>query len=298
MRRPTPVAEGDDSGLVPLGSVIPVPPDFAAIFERNGDLANFHRRLESEPENAEWARRIEDILQNMFLSKLDPSAYVVSTLECRATACEILAMGYGDDALRNWMAAIAGLEDSDQDFGELFGGPGNFGCGAGNVAPGIYALNCTLQRVDPPPEGAEPAETFSLSAPYEDGITVEPVVVADAAVEAIESSADLYNLHRQLEREATDYGWSNYIEPLLAEYVQSLGAESGMSLLGVTCRTTLCEVQMLATNDQAMMMWVPSMLEFQQLDWHDLGIAGLDTSDVPDGEPTGVVWILQRRPPQ
>ncbi|MDX1562749.1 MAG: hypothetical protein R3305_07465, partial [Gammaproteobacteria bacterium] len=93
----------------PGTSPIPIPSDFAAEFERNEGLRDFHARLESEPEDPIWANRIEGFLESHFNATLDPAQYRILSLECRATACEILATGYGDDASRGWWQSVSEL---------------------------------------------------------------------------------------------------------------------------------------------------------------------------------------------
>lgn len=279
-----------------LGSVVPIPPDFAELFERNGGLAAFHAELESEPEDRAWADLVERTLQAHYDASLDPNAYRVLSVECRSSACEILAMGYGDDALRGWMLSLNELVADEGQFEALIGGHGNASCGASDLAPGVVALSCTLKRIDEAPAASADTASLSLAAPYPEDVYVEPVLVDDSVVQAIESSREIYDLHRRLERESVDYSWANYVEPLIAEYVEGLDPARGLDLLGVACRATLCEVQLSARSEEASMVeMVAAMLDFQRLDWHDLNTAAINNTETPAGEPIGIVWILERR---
>jgi len=211
-------------------------------------------------------------------------------------------VGYGSDALKDWMTSVSAFIDSfgtDEEFEAFFGGPGSMGCGGSDFSPGVITLSCTFQREEPR-QGEEPAaETFSLDAPYPGGVEVEPVPVDAAVAQALESSREMYELHRRLELETRDYGWANYIEPLVAEYMRTVSPEVGIEFIGVTCRATLCEVQMSASDEEVFINWLPAMFEFHQLEWHDLTTAGLDGGDVIEGdsgEPAGLVWFLERRP--
>lgn len=273
---------------------IPIPAEFGEKFGNDEELAAFHAALEREPDS-EWGRAIQQFLEEHFNSTLDLSEFNILSLECRTKSCEILAVGYNDDALRGWMASAYELFESSEDFEALMGGPGTGGCGGGDLAPGMMSLTCTFRLLDEPPDDSAPAETYSLDAPYPDGVTVEPVFVAEDVMPVIEASEQMYELHRRLEQEATDYSWSSYIEPLIEEYLAGLDSTRDVTVVGVTCRTTLCEVQMTGFADIDFINWLPDMLEFQRLDWHDLTIAGLDGSDVIEGEASGFVWYLQRR---
>jgi hypothetical protein len=299
---PDGVATQAETGIVR----IPVSPEFASQFEAGGGLAEFHKTLEAEIRDPQWASRIENFLRDYFSSTLDPSNIRIDVIECRATACEILAVGYGAEALVVWMQGVSDFIDSfesDEAFEAFFGGPGNMGCGGSDSSPGVITLNCTFQRVAADQVEDAPAETFSLDTPYPDGVTVEPIAVDDAVATLIESSRELYDLHRRLERQTRDFGWANYIEPLVAEYIESLSPEVGVEFLGVTCRETLCEVQMTAANDEFFIDWLPVMFQFHQLEWHDLTTAGMDGGDTTgfdggelvDGESSRLVWFLERR---
>jgi len=296
--------EGTDEGAAlgspdqaGLGSVIPIPPDFADVFARNEELAAFHAELEGEAEDRAWAERVEQVLRSHYDASLDPNAFRVLSIECRSSACEILAMGYGDDAMRDWMLSVSELVKDEGQIESLIGGHGTASCGGSDVAPGVIALSCTLKRVDEEPSVPGDVPLLSLDEPYPDGIYVEPILVDDSVAEAIESSQQLYDLHRRLEREGVDYSWANFLEPQIAEYVNGLDPSRGLELLGVTCRTTLCEVQISARSEEVSMVeMVAAMLDFQRLDWHDLNSAALNNTQTPEGEPTGIVWFLERRP--
>lgn len=291
---------GDAGGAIPgvSGARIPLPPEFADLVERDEGFAEFHERLEQEAEDPFWAFRIEEFLKNHFDASLAVNGFRIDSIECRSSACEVLAVGYGDDAFRQWMTSVSGLVnsfDSDEEFEAFFGGPGTMGCGGSDVSPGVIALNCTFQRTDPALVEDQPAETFSLETPYADGLSVERVPVDETVASAIETSREMYELHRRLERETRDYAWANYIEPLVAEYMGGLDPEQGIEFVDVVCRATLCEVQMVARDDDAFIEWLPSMFEFNREGWHDLTTAGLDGSEVVEGEANGLVWFLERQ---
>jgi hypothetical protein len=278
---------------------IPVPAEYEAFFRSDATMAELHRRLEAEADDPQWADRIESALRQHFGASLDPAMYRVDVVECRTSTCEMLAIGYDEQALRGWMSSISGFVQSfgtEAEFVEFFGGPARMGCGGAAVSPDVIALSCMMMRMEPGQRPA-PAASLSLSAPYPDDSSVEPVPVAASIVPVIESNAEIYELHRRLEREATDFGWANYLEPLLAEYVQELDPAIGMRYLDVTCRATLCEVQMMANGGQSFLQWVSETYVFQQLDWHDLKTRGIDIGDVRTGGTVGVVWMLERDPP-
>lgn len=280
-------ANSDDVIIKP----IPIPAEFRAFIEGNQELAAFHARLERESEDAAWASRVERVLEDHFNQAIDPSSYRLLSIECRSAACEVLAVGYGDDALRGWMDAAKKLIDSGV-VEELFPKPGHAGCGGGDAGPGVFLLNCTFERVDSALADATSVK-LSLDAPYADGVAVERVEVPESLVPLIETNAQVYDLHRRLEREPTDLSWSNYIEPLLADYLTNLDGAQAIDIVGIDCRTSLCEVQLVSNDDAAFISLVASMPEFQQQSWHDLTTAGMNGNDIEDGG-TGLVWIMER----
>lgn len=282
-----------DSTRVP----IPIPAEFAAIFERNEDLAAFHAMLESEAEDSDWALGVEQYLERHFNATLDLSQWRVLTIECRSTSCEILATGYGDDSMRGWMQSVAQLFENEDQFEALIGGPGIGSCGGGDLAPGVFAVNCTIQRSGEEPPASTVTEVFPLDTPYPDDVSVDSLPVDGIVVPAIESDREAFDLHRRLEQEPVDYAWAGYVEPLIADYLGGLDPERGLGLLGVTCRSTLCEVQMIARDEEvAMVEWVSTMLDFLRLEGHGLIPAGGNDSTIDNGAETGIVWFLERVP--
>jgi hypothetical protein len=175
---------------------------------------------------------------------------------------------------------------------DLFPKPGQAGCGGGDAGPGVFMLNCTFERVDPALAGSSP-ETYSLDAPYADGVSFERVDVPQPLVPLIETSVQVYDLHRRLEREPTDLSWSSYIEPLLAEYLANIDGADAIDIAGIACRTSLCEVQIISSDDSALINLMANLPEFQQQSWHDLTSAGMNGNEIEDGA-SGLVWILQR----
>jgi hypothetical protein len=279
------------------GAAIAVPAEFATVMQGDSDLAAFHAKLEAEARDDAWAGPIERLLRAHFDSTLDPTRYNVASVECRATACEILALGYGDDAQRGWMGSVTGLYDDESSFEALAGGPGNMACGGGDAAPGVMALHCVFTRTDPEDAGENtPSETFALDTAYREDVTAEPVAVPAAVLPAIESDIDMSALHRRLEAEATDFEWSGYVEALIAQYLAEIEPADSIAVHGVVCRTTLCEVQMSAPDERSIIEWLPNMLDFQRQDWHDLTTAGINDRRSPDSESVGFVWFLERAP--
>ena len=273
---------------------IPFPDEFRVELARNTGLAEFHARLEREPEDAQWAARIERLLEEHITSTFDLSRFRVLSVECRTSACEVLAMGYGNEALRVWMEGMGELFETDvlEGFKE---GNGRAGCGGGDAGPGVFALSCTLEWFDP--AVAQPtAPSLSVDAPYPEGVSFERVGVQESLVPLIETSEPVYELHRRLELEATDLSWADYIEPLMTEYIASLEHADQIDNLTIACRTSLCEVQIIARGSEVFVELSSRMIEFHQLGWHSLSTAGMTGRDIEDGA-TGLVWMLERSAP-
>ena len=279
---------------------IPVPADFVDVFESNEALAAFHAMLESEPEDSAWAQALESHFTSHFNGTLDLSEWRVQLIECRSTACEILATGYGDEAMRGWMQSLSELFENEEQFEALIGGPGNASCGGRDLAPGVFGVSCTIQRTEGEAAAGDAvpeSETFSIDAPYPDDVSIERVQVPEFIVPAIESDRAVFDLHRRLEQETIDYAWAGYVEPLITEFLSGLDPERGLELLDVTCRSTLCEVQMVARNEEvAMVEWVSTMLDFMRTEGHGLMPGAANDETFGDGEETGIVWFLERGP--
>jgi hypothetical protein len=297
----TPAGAGSDdaeaaAAAQAAGVAIAVPAEFANIMAGDSDLADFHAQLEGEARDEAWAGPIERFLQAHLDSTLDLTRYNVVSLECRATACEVLALGYGDDALRGWMGSVTQLFEDEGAFEAIAGGPGNMSCGGGDVAPGVMALHCVFTRTNAEDAEETPTESFSPETPYPDDGTVERVAVPAVVLPAIESDIEMHNLHRRLEAEATDFEWSGYVESLIAQYLTELESAGPMTVHAVVCRTTLCEVQISAPDERSIIEWIPDMLDFQRQSWHDLTTAGINDRQGPDSEAVGFVWFLERGP--
>jgi hypothetical protein len=283
----------EDPSRVPIA----VPADFVEVFERSEDLAAFHAALESEPEDSAWALGVEQYLESHFNGTLDLSEWRVQLIECRSMSCEILATGYGEDSMRGWMQSVAQLFEDEEQFKALMRGTGMGSCGGSDLAPGVFAVNCTIRRTDEEPPSSTEAEVFPIDTPYPDEVSVDPLSVADIVTPAIESDRVVFDLHRRLEQESVDYAWAGYVEPLINDFLGGLDPERGLGLLDVTCRSTLCEVQMVARDeDVAMVEWVTTMLDFLRTDGHDLVPAGGNEATIDDGGQIGIVWFLERLP--
>jgi hypothetical protein len=279
---------------------IPLSPERMRILEQDEEMAAFFDRLEREPRDAVWSGNFERFLEDSLISKLDLANYNIDLLECRSQTCVLLATGYGDDAVAGWFDSMGVLLEDESALEALMGGPGTAGCGVGDLAPGVYALNCSFIRTGIESGEEAPPPVLSLDAPYPQGIVVEPIEVSDVIGSVIESSEAAYDWHRQLEQEATDPGWSTYIEPLITNHLLNSELPEGMSLIGLTCRSSLCEVQLTSNGigeDEPNGAWIAYMLEFGGLYQDQLTMAGWHEGESIDGELTGLVWYLERGSP-
>jgi hypothetical protein len=284
----TPAASGAGDRYVP----IPVPAELAAAFERDEGLRRFHEALEREPEDAAWATATERQLADFIGESFDLSEFIVHLIECRSQSCEVLVTGYGEDAFRTWVNGMSVLFESES-FGD--GGDSDYraGCGGGDLGPGVFALNCTFTQADSVPGDAPADEAFSLDAPYDDGVMAERVSVPDMLVPLIEAKPEVYELHRQLEIEHTDIGWSDFIETQIIDHFAEIPELESLTVLGVECRTTLCEVQIVMEDPSEFGDWLAEMMAFHDESWHDLATVDLNGDDVGE-DRMGIVWLLQR----
>jgi len=125
---------------------IPIPAELESWFESDPGLLESHEKLEREPRDSEWAQQLEADFRDFINSKSNLLDIKVLSVECRSSSCEILAVGYGDGSFRTWMMEMSELFVEDTWLKERFGGgPGEGGCGGGNIVPGIMGLIRQLQ---------------------------------------------------------------------------------------------------------------------------------------------------------
>ncbi len=290
------IASVSDSGEV-SGPYNPIslPAEFAGLAEQDDKLGEFHRMLEHEAEDTEWAMGLERELENLISESLDSSTVTVSLLECRSKSCEILANGYGHQAFEDWMHMATDLFSSgmlDEWGAASEAGPFSGGCGASEPQPGIFRLNCQLTLIGQQAPDSDETTDFSLSAPYPDGVDYERVTVTDDFSQLIESNSDFYEFHRALEMESTDHGWSSFIEAQLMELFAANPELQSLEFVHVECRMTRCEALM-TVDEFAVAAWVVELHGFDDLPWHDLTFT-VHSGEIQDGQ-MGIVWLLQRQ---
>ncbi len=252
---------------------IPIPADLAEWYARDSGKVEFHEWLEREPRDSVWADSVEADLRDFINTKPDLLDINVLLIECRTNACEILAIGYGDSAFRTWMEGMSELFTDDIWLQDRFEGPGEAGCGGGLMAPGIFALGCTLQPRELEAEQPDSLEEIGDTPPTEtsgaEANDLDRIPISEAMTRIRESDRDYAEVHQQMEREPTDYSWSVFMETQLTDYFTSLPNLTDINIVMVTCRTSYCEIQATASDDSLMLDWVVEMSYFNQQTWHD-----------------------------
>ncbi len=277
---------------------IPVPGDFAGIVQREGRLSEFHEKLEREPENLEWALPLERALEDLLNELLDPSQVAVKLIECRSDSCEILAVGYGEQAMKEWLEMSQTLYESGM-LEEWFRieGPGQFtgGCGGVDIGPGVIGLLCEFSRAASQPDNADAdtAGPFSLTAPYPDGVEFTTVPVPDDFVPLFETNAEVYEFHRALQAESVDHSWAPFVENQIIDYFSAIPELESVSYHHIECRMTRCEVQLTILDPQTAIAWGLELANFDDQPWHDLEFT---IYNVPaDDDLIRILWLLDRK---
>jgi hypothetical protein len=276
---------------------IPIPGEFAASGEREGHLSEFHAMLEHEREDPEWALPLERELEDFLNEMLDPSLVTVKLIECRSDSCEILAVGYGEQAKKEWLNLAQALYESglmEKWFKTDGQGQGNGSCGAVDLAPGVAGLVCQFSRVASHPidEDAATTGTFSLTAPYPDGVEFTPTPVPDEFVRLYETNAEVYDFHRALQVEAVDHSWAPFIENQIIEHFSAIPELESVIYHHIECRMTRCEVQLTIHDPQAAVPWTLELGNFNDQPWNDLEFK---IYNVPtDDDLMRIVWLLNR----
>lgn len=277
---------------------IPVPGDFAGIVERDGRLSEFHERLEREPEDPGWALPLELELEGFLNERLDPALIAVKLIECRSDSCEILAVGYGEDATKEWFEMFRALHESgivEKWFETEEPGQFNGGCGGVELAPGVAGLICEFSRASPQPteEDAATAGPFSLTAPYPDGIEFTPVPVPDDFVSLYETNAEVYEFHRALQAETIDHSWAPFVESQIAEHFFGAPEFESVNYHHLECRMTRCEVQLTISDPSTAIAWTLELKDFHSQPWNDLEFT---IYNVPaDDDLMRILWLLRRK---
>ncbi len=283
---------------------IPLPAEFEVAFQRERGLLEFHEQLEREPRNPEWANFFETGLREFIARRPALANADVLSVECRSSACEILAIGYGDSAFRTWMAEMQQAlgewilempRDPEQE--EMQGG---WSCGGDDIASGITALHCMLRMNDPLVSEEDTSEGTSydfLLAESPEAETNESgrIPVPQDMVMLLEGNEELAESHLRMEREARDASWSVFMENQISEYLPNAPGWENFNLVLVECRTTLCEIQALTTPDpENILNWIIEFPDFARETWQDLEMADVNGAELPSGE-LGVIWIFERR---
>ena len=276
---------------------IPIPAELAEWYARDSGKMEFHEWLERLPRDSVWADSVETDFRDFINSKPELLNIRVLSIECRTNACEILAIGYEESAFRTWMEGMSELFTEDTWLQDRFEGPGEAGCGGGQMAPGIVALGCTFQsreleaaELDGVDEIGDTLLTETAGAEAED---LDQIPLSEAMARLRESDREYAEVHQQMERESTDYSWSVFMETQLTEYLTSLPSLTDTSIVMVTCRTSFCEIQATASGDQAFPEFVIEMPLFHQQSWHDLYTEGLTMGEI-GRDQYGILWMLRR----
>jgi hypothetical protein len=71
-------------------------------------LGDAHRALERETRNDSWAYTMEAEIQNAMVNETSTGAFRADHVECRATLCEVLLSGKGDQAaaIKHWSEGL------------------------------------------------------------------------------------------------------------------------------------------------------------------------------------------------
>ncbi len=274
---------------------IPIPAEFAGLDEREGHLSEFHARLEREPEDPEWALPLERELEDFLNELLDSALINVKLIKCRSDSCEILAVGYGEQANKEWLNLAPALYESgllEKWFKIEEQGQFNGGCGARDLAPGVVGLSCQFSSAAPRPADAGSRGNFSLSTPYPDGVEFTLVPVPDDFVPLYETNAEVYDFHRALQLEAVDHSWAPFIENQIIEHFSAIPELESVNYHHIACRTTRCAVQLTIHDPQAAIPWSLELGKFNNQPWIDLEFKVYNVSS--DDDLIRILLLLNR----
>lgn len=107
-----------------------------------------------------------------------------------------------------------------------------------------------------PAPGPLPTKTPPYAAPIDSGF-VQPIAVGERLRKMVDRPSipghenEIGDAHRALEREPRDDGWAYSMESELQSSMIAEVSSGGFKVEGVDCRSTLCEVRVSGTLDQA-----------------------------------------------
>ena len=103
-------APDSESDLTAIeGSEIYIPEEIAPLLDQPG-IRDLHENLEREAPERSWAPYMEGLLRSYFDARMEIlQSFSYPFIECRASMCEIQAIGYGPSAGAEWARATADL---------------------------------------------------------------------------------------------------------------------------------------------------------------------------------------------
>ncbi len=134
---------------------IPLPPEFALVDQSSsGFIFTFHDEVERQQRDPEWADFLDTKFRDRIASNPNLANIDVLSVECRSSVCEILAMGYGETAVRAWMDNQLSEAFEETWLLEMPDGSeeqriGRLECGGQEVVPSEAALYCAVRYFTP-----------------------------------------------------------------------------------------------------------------------------------------------------
>jgi hypothetical protein len=161
-------------------------------------------------------------------------------------------------------------------------------------APTLEPQQVPAQPPAAPTPAHEGAQRAAAPAAY-------PIPVAPSLARLVDPTRalpgmEIPELHRQLEAEPKDLTWAPQIEYEIQNFIRSASAGTSFSLELVECRTTMCELQVTATDPAARAAWSKLLVDMQQQPWAKPSPQSLNAAAEDEvTKTTSVLTILKLR---
>ena len=110
---------------------------------------------------------------------------------------------------------------------------------------------------------------------------------------------EIPRLHRALEVEAKDLSRAPQLEYDIQSYLQSNSGNNTYTIERVECRTTMCELQVTASNRAARAEWSKLLTDMRRQPWADAITDTVHSAQEDDATNTvGLITILRLQPVQ
>lgn len=105
------------------------------------------------------------------------------------------------------------------------------------------------------------------------------------------------NRRSDLEDEPRDHEWSYFMEQSISQYLATHPEVIYFEIHGVECRSTICEIQSIAVDENAWPRWGLILHDLRNQPWNDFGQTGSSSSNI-DGRLVIMTHLRREKTPE